>query len=273
MRFDGSTPFDQRQSCIDKINDNTNNITVLLISTLAGCEGINLMGANRVALIDVNWNPSHDSEAVCRVFRIGQLKPVYIYRFICENTMEDLVLKRQLQKENLSNWIVDNGSSSIDAYDTKNLLILPTEDISKEEPEIDSLITDPLILDIIKENTKWIKRADFRDQLLRDDPLNILTEEEKQLAHSENEFESVYGAKRNYDRKKADSTQEQKAKATTVPTIPKRPEEPINTNYLKDQESLWLRRQQIIVDKETILTIRLPEKVLLKVDFFKVLSR
>lgn len=263
MRFDGSTPFETRQSCIDKVNDMSNNINVLLVSTLAGCEGINLMGANRVALVDVNWNPSHDSEAVCRVFRIGQKKPVYIYRFICENTMEDLVLKRQLQKENLANWIVDDGNTSVDTYATKDLLIIPDDNsvmAASNTPEfVDASITDEVILGIVNKYPNWIKRAEIRDQLLRDDPQNVLTEEEKILAQSENEFDTVYMPKRTYTRNNSTSSVGQQKESTRntqqLDTLANRSATNIGNrsggSSSESRETLWLRRQQILVQKET----------------------
>ncbi|KAL9656170.1 hypothetical protein ABK040_007787 [Willaertia magna] len=258
LRFDGSTPTDARQNCIDQMNNLSSDLNVLLISTLAGCEGINLIGANRVALVDVNWNPSHDSEAVCRVFRIGQTKPVYIYRMICENTMEDLVLKRQLMKENLSNWIVDDGNFSVDDYDTNNLYILPEDDEKltdklletdtehHEKIFIDNQIEDDLIMETIKKYSKWVIRADKRDQLLREDPLNILSEEEKLLAHREKEFDDVYAPKRNpTTRKKKQTSKDSKLQVKTNLSG-------LYKHHLQQAsvDSEYLQKQMAMVEKE-----------------------
>lgn len=76
-----STQVSERQSLVDEFN-NDPNIFVFLLSTRAGGQGLNLTGADTVILHDLDFNPQMDRQAEDRCHRIGQSKPVTIYRFV-----------------------------------------------------------------------------------------------------------------------------------------------------------------------------------------------
>lgn len=193
VRFDGSTDYATRQALIDRFNNQKEKLHVFLISTLAGGEGINLCGANRVVLLDVNWNPSHDAEATSRSYRFGQKKELYIYRFITEGTMEEKIHQRQLKKEMISKWVVDDNSVTLNVpHLDKDLLELPVEK-PISAPEIDEKVKDKIILQIVEKYPNWIEKVTLQNHLLTEDPTELLTDEEKQQAVGETEWDSVYG--------------------------------------------------------------------------------
>ena len=82
LRLDGSVTSDKRRDVVASFNKPQSDVFVFLLSSLAGGVGLNLVGANRLVLIDPSWNPAHDLQAMARVWRFGQTKQCHIYRLL-----------------------------------------------------------------------------------------------------------------------------------------------------------------------------------------------
>lgn len=109
FRLDGSMNVNKRQKLVDKFNDPEGNEFVFLLSSKAGGCGLNLIGANRLILFDPDWNPAADQQALARVWRDGQKKDCFVYRFIATGTIEEKIFQRQSHKQALSSTVVDSA--------------------------------------------------------------------------------------------------------------------------------------------------------------------
>lgn len=125
LRLDGSVAQDKRVKIVDFFNktvncydesipNNTttapprrlsivelqrkNSMCVLLLSAKAGGVGLNLIGANRLIMLDPDWNPATDQQVMGRIYREGQIKQSHIYRFIVGCGVEEAILARQFFK-------------------------------------------------------------------------------------------------------------------------------------------------------------------------------
>jgi SNF2 family DNA or RNA helicase len=96
-RLDGSVAPNLRGAIVNKFNDGKGG-DVFLLSCKAGGVGLNLVGANRLVLFDSDWNPANDLQALARVWREGQKRPVTIYRLVSTGTVEERVFQRQILK-------------------------------------------------------------------------------------------------------------------------------------------------------------------------------
>ncbi|KAG0083078.1 helicase [Podila epicladia] len=83
---------------------------VFLLSAKSGGAGLNLIGASRLIMFDIDWNPSVDQQAMARIHRDGQPRPVFIYRLLSSGTIEEKMYQRQLTKIGLSDALMDGKS-------------------------------------------------------------------------------------------------------------------------------------------------------------------
>jgi DNA repair and recombination protein RAD54 and RAD54-like protein len=109
LRLDGTMNVNKRQKLVDKFNNPEGEEFVFLLSSKAGGCGLNLIGANRLVLFDPDWNPAADQQALARVWRDGQKKDCFVYRFIATGTIEEKIFQRQSHKQSLSSCVVDSA--------------------------------------------------------------------------------------------------------------------------------------------------------------------
>src|SRR5690606_5741759 len=98
QRLDGTIGAAPRRMAINHFNAEDSEDFCFLLSTRAGGLGINLMTADTVIIFDSDWNPQADLQAMARAHRIGQKRPVNIYRLVSKETVEEEVLERARSK-------------------------------------------------------------------------------------------------------------------------------------------------------------------------------
>ncbi|TSL89850.1 Transcriptional regulator ATRX [Bagarius yarrelli] len=196
-RLDGSTNAMTRKKWAEDFND-TSNVRgrLFLISTRAGSLGINLVAANRVIIFDASWNPSYDIQSIFRVYRFGQLKTVYVYRFLAQGTMEEKIYDRQVTKQSLSFRVVDQ--QQIERHFTMNELTElytfepdqlddPSEKKSKRSTPM--LPKDPVLAELLHNFKDHIVGYHEHDSLLDHKEEEALSEEDRKAAWAEYEAE------------------------------------------------------------------------------------
>lgn len=99
LRLDGSMNSAARQQAIERFNND--NVPVFLISVKAGGLGLNLTAASRAYVMDPWWCPTVESQALDRLYRIGQQRQVVVTRFIVQDTIEEAIMTLQRSKEEM----------------------------------------------------------------------------------------------------------------------------------------------------------------------------
>jgi non-specific serine/threonine protein kinase len=119
--LDGRT--NNRQAEVDRFQEDT-NLPFFLISLKAGGVGLNLTAADYVIHIDPWWNPAVEMQATDRTHRIGQDKPVFVYKMIVRDTVEEKVVQLQEKKRNLVDQLISTEEhflKSLTSEDVKAL--------------------------------------------------------------------------------------------------------------------------------------------------------
>ncbi len=120
--LDGSTPAARRMAAVDAFQGGAGD--VFLISLKAGGFGLNLTAADYVIHVDPWWNPAVESQASDRAHRIGQTRPVTVYRLIAAGTIEERIVQLHQKKRELATSLLDEShtSAALSPEDLRDLL-------------------------------------------------------------------------------------------------------------------------------------------------------
>eukprot|EP00927_Polykrikos_kofoidii_P018227 TRINITY_DN18405_c0_g1_i1.p1 TRINITY_DN18405_c0_g1~~TRINITY_DN18405_c0_g1_i1.p1 ORF type:complete len:964 (+),score=159.38 TRINITY_DN18405_c0_g1_i1:52-2892(+) len=96
--LDGSVRVEARAGIVETFQSEDSGVDVFLLSTKAGGVGLNLVAADAVVLMDLSFNPQDNRQAEDRVHRLGQIRPVTVHYLVCKDTIEETVVKMNLNK-------------------------------------------------------------------------------------------------------------------------------------------------------------------------------
>ncbi|KAI8689888.1 hypothetical protein LRP88_13812 [Fusarium phalaenopsidis] len=112
-RLDGSMSRTLRTSAMDKFRED-NTVHVILVSIMAGGLGLNLTAGNNVYVMEPQYNPAAEAQAIDRVHRLGQKRPVRTVRYIMRDSFEEKMLELQEKKMKLASLSMDGQSKTLD---------------------------------------------------------------------------------------------------------------------------------------------------------------
>ena len=116
----GATPKKERMRLVSEFNDG--NVPLFLISLRAGGTGLNLTGADIVIHYDPWWNAAAQNQATDRAHRIGQQKPVTVFKLIAKDSIEEKIQQLQEKKLNLADEIIGGEQVSFSSLTREDLL-------------------------------------------------------------------------------------------------------------------------------------------------------
>lgn len=128
----GSTQKDKRMASVNQFN--SDDTPVFIASLKAGGIGLNLTGAEVVIHYDLWWNIAVQNQATDRVHRIGQKKPVQVYRIIVDDSIEQRIIQIQDSKKHLSKSVISDDKNLLDSLSINELVNLfnPNQEVAKK---------------------------------------------------------------------------------------------------------------------------------------------
>ncbi|KAI8974093.1 SNF2 family N-terminal domain-containing protein [Pilobolus umbonatus] len=132
LRLDGSSKISDRRDMVQDWQTRP-EIFIFLLSTRAGGLGINLTAADTVIFYDSDWNPTVDQQAMDRAHRLGQTKQVTVYRLITKGTIEERILQRAKQKDEIQKVVISGGEFRQVDFKPREIVSLLLDDEELED--------------------------------------------------------------------------------------------------------------------------------------------
>ncbi|RLN42769.1 ATP-dependent DNA helicase DDM1 isoform X2 [Panicum miliaceum] len=153
-RIDGGVKLEERRRQIAEFNDSNSNLNVFILSTRAGGLGINLTSADTCILYDSDWNPQMDLQAMDRCHRIGQTRPVHVYRLATSHSVEGRIIKKAFGKLKLEHVVIGKGQfeqerAKPNILEEGELLALLRDEQAEEDKMIQTDISDEDLLKLM----------------------------------------------------------------------------------------------------------------------------
>lgn len=175
-QLDGRVHHENREVEIARFSSTDEDSSkVFLLSTRAGGLGLNLVAADTVILFDNDWNPQIDIQAIDRVHRIGQEKPVKIFRFVVKDTVEELIVLRAMNKRVLEKMVIQLGNFHMGRMAKR--LAQDNIDLDKEAT-LGNLLDLSKKLDLLGSGDSELTRDDCSKAFFEPNDATELTEEE-----------------------------------------------------------------------------------------------
>ena len=183
-RIDGTTKMSSRQEATKNFNKKDSQYQCFLISMKAGGLGLNLQGANRVIIYDFGFNPTWEDQAIGRAYRLGQERPVFVYRFRAGGTFEEVLYNKAVFKTQLFSRVVDKKNYMSQATKSIDKYLFEVKDVRQHD--FSEAHGKDHVLDRIISREHFFRNVELTETFQKEDE-DELAPEELQLAEQEYE--------------------------------------------------------------------------------------
>lgn len=164
VRLDGQSALADRRDIVAEWQTNE-ELFIFLLSTRAGGVGLNLTAADTVIFFDSDWNPTQDLQAMDRAHRLGQERPVTVYRLISRGTIEERMLIRAQQKSRINDLVIKGGGLNTEVEEPKDAEIDDIAALLMGEEEFSAQIDAGEVFDKAKRAAETVRQKAKQERL------------------------------------------------------------------------------------------------------------